>query len=796
MQIYSDTMSKSIKFPFYFIFLLLNLIAVSPSSYSQNGNGNGGANLKISDPTISNVTATSKSVCPTSTINISFTLQNGKGSVNSGAYFTTSTLFTISLITLDILGNLVVIDSGNSFSLTAAELPAATNEATSSPITRKYTIPLNTATSTNYRIEISSTNPEIVGSDLSRSEPFTISDNNYWSGAIDSDWNKAGNWECDLIPSFINDAVINNVTTTYPILNTGAAGKTRNLTVSSGSSLSIVDNTLKISGAIINNGNFNVENGGVSLEGTTTQTIPAGVFENNRILNLNINNPSGVTNHAEIHVLNSLKVENGNFQTNDLLLLVSDASKTAFIDGSGAGEVLGRVKMQRYLPNPFGYKYFSSPFSNSVVGDLAAFFPLTDPVTAFPHFYEYLQDRKDSVGNDLTGWKKYLDPTAPLEPAKGYAINTSGETAPLTFELSGNVSNGDITVNLENNNGTYTNGFNLVGNPYPSPVDWSLMVPSLSGIDNAIYFFTAGTGDRYTGTYTSFVNGISTDGRSSSIIPSMQGFFVRVSDPANSIYPTTANLTFTNASRTGNQVAHQYYEAQNKIEVPKIRITAGFEEEEISDAVVIYFKNGATPQFEKELDAQKILNTAVDVPNFYSLTRSHQKIAINAISQLSSEILEIPLGVTAERAGEMQLSMAATTNISPNTYIYLRDNKKKILKDFNESESYSFSFQKGEINDRFALILTSQKLTPAQLALATEDFSVYTREEEIVVRLNLMNNAEGKISISNLSGQILQTGTGHGTEEVKFSGNFVEGIYLVTLETESESYTKKILFKN
>ena len=789
-------MSKSIKFPFYFIFLLLILIAVSTSLYSQNGNGNGGSNLKISDPTISNVTATSKSVCPTSTINISFTLQNGRGSVNSDAYFTTNTLFTISLITLDISGKPVVFDSGNSFSLTTAELPAATNEAASSPITRNYTIPINTATSTNYRIQISSTNPEIVGSDLSRSDPFTISDNNYWSGAIDSDWNKAGNWECDLIPSFINNAVINNVTTTYPTLNTGAAGKTRNLTVSSGSSLSIIDNTLKIGRVIINDGNFNVENGSVSLEGTTTQTIPAGAFENDRILNLNINNPSGVTNNAEIHVLNSLKVENGDFQTNDLLLLVSNASKTAFIDGSGSGEVLGAVKMQRYLPNAFGYKYFSSPFSNSVVGHLSAFFELTDPVTGFPHLYEYIEDRKDVDGNDLTGWQKFLDPAASLEPAKGYAVNWSGENIPLTIELSGNVNNAAFTLNLENNNGTYTNGFHLVGNPYPSPIDWNAIVPVSTGIDNAIYFFTADATERYTGTYTTYVNGISTDGRSSSIIPSMQGFFIRVSDPANGNYPSTSSLRFTNAARTGNQVAHQYYEARNKSEVPKIKVTAGFKAEEIQDATVIYFANGATSGFEKDLDAQKLLNTAVDVPNLYSLSRKNEKMAINAVSNLSTEKLEIPLGIVAEKTGEMLLRLSEASNLSPLLHIYLKDRKKKTLKEFGENTAYSFTSQKGEINDRFSLLLTSVKLSTAQIALITEDFSVYTKEEEIIVKLNLMNNTEARVTISNLSGQILQTGTGYGTEEIRFNGNFVEGIYLVTLATEKESYTKKILFKN
>ncbi len=40
---------------------------------------------------------------------------------------------------------------------------------------------------------------------------------------------------------------------------------------------------------------------------------------------------------------------------------------------------------------------------------------------------------------------------------------------------AGEVTSGEITLPVYNNNQPYTNGFNLVGNPYPSPVDWNLI---------------------------------------------------------------------------------------------------------------------------------------------------------------------------------------------------------------------------------------------------------------------------------------------------------------------------------
>ena len=617
-----------------------------------------------------------------------------------------------------------------------------------------------------------------------------------WTGAVDTDWNNTANWSCNTLPTLDIDVLIPGGLTNYPIINTGNNALAKDLTIEPDASVIVGNIWLQIAGDIYNSGVLNAENGSVSFEGTISQTIPIGAFENDRILNLNVKNTAGVTSQAYIKILNSLKVEKGIFNTGNSLLLVSTEARTAYIDGRGAGQVVGTVRMQRYLPNAFGYKYFSSPFQNSTVGNLASIFPLADTATGFPHFYEYIEDRKDGLGNDLTGWQKYLDVAAPLQPGLGYAINPSGAVNPLMLELSGNVNNGPIEVSLENNKGTYTNGFNLVGNPYPSPIDWDMMVPSLTGIDNAVYFFAATAGDRYTGTYTSYIDGLSTDGRSSSIIPSMQGFFVRVSDPGSGNYPATAQLEFANTVRTGNQQTQQYYQAQKKNGVSKIRITAGFKGEEASDATLLYFKNGATPNFEKTLDAQKLLNTAVEVPSFYSLSSKREKLAINAIPQFNSERLQIPLGITAAKSGEMLLRLSEVSNTSPFLHIYLRDSKKKLLTEFIESATYTFTAQKGENDDRFALLFSSEKLTEAQMVLATQDFSVYTKDKEIIVKLNLLNNAKGKISISNVSGQLLQSKTGFGTEEVRFSRNFVEGVYLVTLETEKEKYTRKILFKN
>lgn len=791
-------MRDLINFPNYSIFILLLSFIVSTNLYAQNGNGNGGGGN--TEPTILEVTATNKSVCPTSTINISFSLKNGRGSASSGAYFTTSTQFTISLIYLNAMDSSVIVNSKIPFSLTSSEIPSAANDATSLNITRTYTIPIDTATRSDYRIEISSNNPDIAGNILSRSGSFTISDNNYWSGAVDSYWNKAGNWDCDLIPSFINNAVVNNVSTSYPLLNIGAAGECKNLTVSLGSSLKILDNTLNISESVSNSGTFNSLNGSIGFVGSSAQTIPANTFSANRIRNLIINNTSGVNSSGNLEITGFLKVENGNINTGDALSLISDATQTALIDGSGNGQVVGLVKMQRYLDIAFGYKYFSSPFQNSVVEDFDPFMDFADPTTDFPHAYRYNENRNIEIGGtleDATGWEVH---TGNLNIAEGYALNFGNTLDPVLVEISGEVNNGTLEAKtLLNNHRKYTRGFHLVGNPYPSPIDWDAGNGwTRNNIDNAIYFFTASDTDQYTGNYTSYVNEVSTedptvDGRSSNIIPSMQGFFIKVSD-SDTQDLVTGSFGMDNRVRINN-FTQEFLKAQKQNPKQLLRLTAGFIGEIKKDATVIYFSPYSTLDFEKEFDAHKLMNSNKETPNFYNITRDKKELAINAIPfPTSGNYNKIPLGIKAEKSGRMSIALNAMENLSSRFNIYLIDHFRKIGQNLSQNPDYVFDIKEGTHNARFELMFSEEKITNPAFAF-NEPFHVEVINNEVVVKLNLEDDQEGILQASTMIGQVLQIKKGSGQEQVELNGITSNGVYIINLLVGESRYSKKVLIK-
>ena len=441
----------------------------------------------------------------------------------------------------------------------------------------------------------SSTEVTVMGSEL------------VWTGYVNSDWNVSGNWSCGIIPDLTKDVRIPNVPN-KPILQNGVEGAVKNIVIESGSSLKIIGNTLQIAGTITNSGTFTASAGTVEMKGSAIQSINSGTFFGNTIMNLTINNPNGVNLMGPLQVTGVVAPQNGDFSSGGYLTLVSTAAQTALVDGSGNGTITGNVTMQRYLPSAFGYKYFSSPFQSATVG---AFAPYVNLTASFPTFYSYDESKNSS------GWVNYTNTSGALIPMRGYAANFGTLASDETVSLTGVVNNNILsTVPMYNTNKTYTKGFNLAGNPYPSPVDWNAASGWVKeNIDNAVYYFNAGTTDQYTGTYSTYINGMSSDGVANNFIAAMQGFFIHVSD---GVYPVLATFGLDNRVRVNNLTA-VFHKSAHLDTRPAIRLTAKYAEGTNSaDPVVVYFDDSGTASFNNKLDALKLMNTDVKTPNFYA----------------------------------------------------------------------------------------------------------------------------------------------------------------------------------
>jgi|GEM_PF-819741 len=641
------------------------------------------------------------------------------------------------------------------------------------------TIPLGLPTGAAYRIRVVSSSPVVTGSD--NGVDLSISSSLQWTGDINENWNNAGNWACFSIPDLTTDVQIPDVTN-QPILSSGAVGSVKNIIIDNGASLTVTGNTIQIAGTITNNGTFTATSGTIEMIGASAQSISTDNFTGNTIQNLKISNPSGVTLLGNLSIT-GIVTANGTLNSNGNLILVSTSSQAALINGAGSGQVLGNVTMQRYLPDAFGYKYISSPFQAALVDELSDDIDLS---ATFPTFYEYVEDRVSA------GWVNYTATSNILYPLEGYASNFGGVSQPGIFDLNGTVNNGAIQLTLYNHNQPYTQGFNLVGNPYPSPIDWDAASGwTMTNIDDAVYYFDASTTDQYTGTYNSYINGVSSDGTANNIIPSMQGFFVHVTDGA---YPVTGTLGTTNAVRV-NDLSPSYHKSTDAMNLAIMRFAAAYDESEaVSDVLAIYFDDLATPTFDNKKDALKLANTDASVPNLYSFSTDDFKLSVNAIPFPGEEIKKIPLGIKIEKSGNISFKATDLKQMPVGLKVYFSDAATGINQELELNSEYNIFLEANQYDTRFSIQFSYN--TIENNPNPGSNFSAYSSNGKVYVRIYNLPENSGKLRLSNMLGQTIWQETVNETGTYEFEPPAEAGIYLISLMSGSQIESKKIFIQN
>ncbi len=644
-------------------------------------------------------------------------------------------------------------------------------------------IPINTLTSSNYRMRVVSNTPLITGA-INVSN-LTINRQGSWKGSTSADWNNPANWDCNSLPTLTTDVIISAGKTFYPTSSSNSLGLAKNLTIENGASVTVSGFTLQIAGSISNSGTFTATTGTIEMKGTSAQSLNGSICAGSTIGSLIVNNSANVTLTGALNVTDIVKATLGNLDSGTgYLTLISSATKTALIDGTGVGNVVGTVNMQRYLASSLGYKYVSSPFSSTTGSALS---PLSTTAT-IPTFYYYDENHStiiNSVVQYTSGWVSTLVSSI-LSPAVGYAANFGASATPRTITLSGTVNNGSLSATVSNNNRTYTLGFNLVGNPYPSPIDWNAATGwTKTNVNNGIYFFNA-SGDEYSGTYSSYVGGVSS-GSSTNIIPSMQGFFVQAS-------ATSGTLGFSNSVRTLD--SNPTYKAANFDSRPIMRFSASFDQNNaIPDNYVLYLDNKTTRKFDPEFDAVKMINTDISVPNLYEVSENSHNLSISGIPEPVDSLTTIPLGIKALKDGWINLAATDLSKLPSDMTIYLEDKSNNLLQDLGKNPKYRFYTSAGEINNRFALVMAMVGMNP--IIDNPEKLFTLSRltTNNLLIKVNLPAGEQAELRITNMLGQLMANKTVTANQTIEVGEGWKSGVYVVTLSTGKRSYSEKTIIR-
>ncbi|WP_151087675.1 beta strand repeat-containing protein [Hymenobacter baengnokdamensis] len=541
-----------------------------------------------------------------------------------------------------------------------------------------------------------------------------------------------------------------------------------------------------------------------------------------QVRNLSTTNANTLTLSAPTSVAQVLTMGGaGNLATgSNGLTLLSSASGTALVVNSGSGVVTGTgFTMQRYIDPSLnaasGYRHYSAPVSNTTLADLTTtgYTPeiskaveyngsATPGTTSpFPTLFEYDQSRLATVTSNYApfdiGFKVPLGLTqatgGQMVVGKGYVVQIG---AAQLVDFVGTPTTGDLNpLALSRNAAGTTNtadaGWQLVGNPYPSPLDYSLVAPAdRANLDAAMYVVQS-TGP-YSGGYRAYVNGQSTSGTNNPLIASSQGFWVRVSTGQ-----TSGSLTFRDAQRVTTYASQAAFQRQPADARPALRLElsgAG-----LRDAWVTYAEAGASSAFDSQYDAGKLPNsTGLNL----SSAAGVDDLAIDGQGAFTSATM-LPLSVGVPAAGAYTLTAAALSNLPAGLVPYLRDAQTGTLTALSAGTNYAFSVSAAQasalVRGRFALVFRSSVLasTPALTAAAVQVYPNPAHGRFTVEVPGVLGAAAVQAELRNAIGQVVARRSAalpaSGTTLSMGTEGLAAGVYVLRLQAGGATLVKRVV---
>ncbi len=288
------------------------------------------------------------------------------------------------------------------------------------------------------------------------------------------------------------------------------------------------------------------------------------------------------------------------------IILQSGASGDASLLGQNYLRSEDDVVVQRYVDKG-RWNGISAPVSGSTVDNISyngnpqVWLLEYDESTGN---YSYITDTQESLG-DMKGWFYWID------------LNASAQS--LNFEGSFRTSEAGRDNNLQRSASGSSYGWNLVGNPFPSAIDWEAASGwTKTSVNPTIYIHKTNGWASYNATTQTGNNG------GSRYIASGQAFYVETTDNGGP-YPENASLKMTTAVQVHNGID---YLKENEASKKLIRLSLEFNGK--THETTLQSIQGAQIGFDEDLDARYLTNMDDSYPQIFSFSGDEQ-FSINSM---------------------------------------------------------------------------------------------------------------------------------------------------------------------
>jgi len=371
-------------------------------------------------------------------------------------------------------------------------------------------------------------------------------------------------------------------------------------------------------------------------------------------------------------------------------------------------------------------------------------------------------------------WSEYIVPTdIAMDVMKGYEVFS---TYADIREFTGQPNTGNKQISISNAG----DGWNLVGNPYPSALDWGSQFDPIAGwskqdIYGAIYYWdNSANGNK--GNYAVYcpgANGISVNGGSRTIMPD-QGFFVKAKKIGKLAVTNDARI-HPGSTQQGNQSAAGVNALQIVVRGNAMR-----------DETVLNFTDEATTGFDSDFDAFKLTGHA-DAPVLFSKLDDGTLLAINSLpnATLSGAI---PVGFSATKPGSYSLEIHGMNSMDPGMPVYLEDTENNTFLNLRNDSVYAFDHLTKNDPMRFLLHFFS----PTGVADELKDIPLMHTSGGILTIELAKQNANTSIAIYDMLGRQVAgiNQAKQGQNQISLNGN--SGYYIIKISDTKICYTSKM----
>lgn len=533
--------------------------------------------------------------------------------------------------------------------------------------------------------------------------------------------------------------------------------------------------------------NGNITNSGTGIAGTGGLTIAANSSISGTVINFN-----GVL------TVNSAAT----LTTAGLLTLTSDATNTAIVANS-AGSISGNVTVQRFIPSGRRvYRFLAHPFTANLAMssltdniDITGFggAPFTTTTTNNPSAFSYNNATANvTITPNDPGWNA-LTASSTLNAKTGYRILVRGSKgqassltggaytpAAVTLNWTGTLNQGNqvFTLSRANANAQY----NLIGNPYASPVNLSLTIRG-SNINANFTVWNAQAGSR--GAY--FTQTFST----SYILPSGATFFAQTANGASN-----NTITFEEADKATGTPTSIF---RTSIIEDQLVLELKDSNNNYADQLAFFFddKNkNYTSNNDVLWDAEKLTNPDA---NLYSFSNDGKKLAIDRRPLADNTI--IPLGLTNTANAYFTITVKELPQINSSYNLYLNDKLLNTLTLLQANTSINIevtSNTQSQGNNRLEIVSKLKPVLPIVSNTFNIKLSPNPTKNMVTISFSNVEQANTTITLTNAAGKAVKTiqagivQTGVQRVNVK---DLAIGVYYVILNNGTDRKTEKLVIQ-